>query len=160
MTSCAGLNVRSLSGTGTDVKANGIRYYEPANFLLVYSDSAGSVHTEVIQLPDTTRKMVAKPHTFLAKNKQTLTFNDGIMTQSDADVDSTAVPSAVITAIKTAATAAMKAGLLNDVDGSKEGSSGTKHLFLEEPRLYKIVVKGDCVTLLGANRHNSITLPL
>ncbi|WP_395753799.1 hypothetical protein [Prosthecobacter sp.] len=161
LTGCAGLNVRSLP-EGADTKADGIRYYEAANFLLVYSDGAGSVRTEVIVLPDTTRKMVAKPHTFLAKNKQTLTFIDGMMTQSEAEVDSTGVPSAMIAAIKTAASAAMKAGLLNDGDAGRSGSGGdrAKHLSLEEPRLYKIVVRGDCVTLVGADSNNSITLPL
>jgi hypothetical protein len=77
---CAGLNVDPIDSTNgasgglDDRSANGIRYYEPAYFLLVYSDAAGSVKTDVLVLPDTTRKMVAQPHSFLSKNKQVLSF--------------------------------------------------------------------------------------
>lgn len=111
--------------------------------------------TEVIVLPDTTRKMVAKPHTLLAKNKQTLTFADGMLKQSDQEADSTAVPSAVVTAIKNATQAAISKGLFN-----LGGTDESKRLRLGAPRLYKIIVKGDTVILVGSDSGETIELPL
>ena len=152
LTACAGLNVTPVFD---DTSANGIRYYEPATFLLVYSDAAGSVKTEIITLPDTTRKMVAKPHTVLAKNKQVLSFSNGMLTQSDQEADSTAIPSAVISAIKIAAQAGISKGLFNAPTAGE-----SSRLTLSAPKLYKVVVRGDTVILQGSSSGDTIELPL
>ena len=152
LTGCAGLNVNPVTD---DSQANGIRYYEPAHFLLVYADAAGSVKTEIIVLPDTTRKMVAKPHTLLAKNKQTLTFSDGMLKQSEQEADSTAVPSAVVTALKVALQSGITKGLFNAGDTTE-----ARRLTLAAPKLYKITVEGDSVVLVGSGSGERINLPL
>jgi hypothetical protein len=158
---CAGLNVDPVapdnnSASGLDDRtANGIRYYEPAYFLLVYSDAAGSVKTDVLVLPDTTRKMVAKPHAFLSKNKQVLSFTDGMLTDSAQTVDSAVIPAALIQAAQTAAEAAAKAGLLN-----APPSKTPQPPVLNAPRLYKIVVHGSSVILLGSAPRDTIQLPI
>jgi len=161
LTGCAGLNVNPIASDDTgkrglnDTTANGIRYYEPAYFLLVYSDAAGSVKTDVLVLPDTTRKMVAKPYSFLANNKQTLSFSDGMLTESTQTVDSTAVPVALIQAAQTAAEAAAKLGLFNAPTTTK-----SERPSLSAPRLYKIVIHGSTVTLLGSAPGDTVQLPL
>ena len=149
---CAGLNV---SAVGDDTKANGIRYYEPANFLLVYSDAPGSVKTEIITLPDTTRKMVAKPHTVLSKNKQTLTFSDGVLTASSQEADATAIPSAVIAVLKSTAAQAISKSLMNAPE-----DSAAQRLKLQAPKLYKIIVNGDTIELVGTDSGDTIHLPI
>lgn len=161
LTGCAGLNVNPIASDNTgdrglnDRTANGIRYYEPAYFLLVYSDAAGSVKTDVLVLPDTTRKMVAKPYSFLANNKQTLTFTDGMLSESTQDVDATAVPVALIQAAQSAAEAAAKLGLFNAPSTTK-----SERPSLSAPRLYKIVIHGSRVTLLGSAPGDTVQLPL
>jgi hypothetical protein len=162
---CAGLDVRPVSDAANphsansadpdDSKANGIRYYEPAYFLIVYSDGAGSVKTDVLILPDTTRKMVAKPHNFLSKNKQTLSFTDGMLNDSAQMIDTTIVPAALIQAAQAAAEAAAKSGLLN-----APSKKTADHLELNAPRIYKIVVQGSSVTLQGCSSSDTIKLPL
>ncbi len=95
---CIKASLRSIC----DEKATGFRYYEPAPFLFVHSDGAGGIAAEVVWLPDTTKKMSISPYAYLASNKTTLTFANGMLTEASTAVDETIIPNAVLSAIVTA----------------------------------------------------------
>jgi hypothetical protein len=110
---CAGNTVKTLpyqadrtAAKTADAKVDGIRYYEEAPFILVYSDSKGGLHTELLFLPDTTRTKVIDPYAWVANNKTVLTFNHGVLTTSSEVLDDTVVPKAIVEAAKTALIAA------------------------------------------------------
>jgi len=145
---CAGTNVSRISnenykvaGKYNDEQADGIRYYESAPFLLVYSDGKGSLKSELLYLPDLTQKRVIDPFNFLAANNSTLTFVNGILTQGKTIVDETVVPKAMIGALEKAAAASL-AGTLN----AAGIASPTQ---LPPPQLFKIVLKDGAAKLVG-----------
>jgi len=133
---CAGFSVQDDSDD-----LDGIRFYEPAPFLLVYSDGKGNLTSQIIMMPDTTRKRVIDLHAFAAKNNTTLTFNKGVLGSSQFVVDSTALPSTLLTSIKALGTAAISAAF-NAPD------SGTTRQ-IPAPYLFKIVVDKDGTRLVG-----------
>jgi hypothetical protein len=138
---CAGYSARPLNGSVDNANAQGIRYYEPAPFLLVYSDGKGNLTSQIIMMPDTSKLMVMDLHAFAAKNNSTLTFDDGVLTSSKFVVDSTAVPAALIDTIKTLGTAAISSAF-NAPD------SGTTRR-IPAPYLFKIVIGRDGTKLVG-----------
>lgn len=79
--------------------AKGFRYFQEAPFLFVHSDGSGGVAGEIVWLPDTTKKMSIRPYAFLATNKTSLSFTNGMLTESSMTADETVIPSAVLTAI-------------------------------------------------------------
>jgi hypothetical protein len=83
----------------TDRKAQGFRYFEEAPFLFVHSDGKGGISSEIVWLPDTTKKMSIKPYALLATNKVSLSFTNGMLTESSTTVDETVIPEAVLSAI-------------------------------------------------------------
>src|SRR5688572_8591116 len=105
---CAGFTTTNIASAEDEAKARGFRYYESAPFLLVHLDAKGSPTTEVLYLPDTTRKRSIQPYAYGASNKATLTFAEGRLTQSKAVVDETVLPSAVLSALEKIALARMK----------------------------------------------------
>lgn len=148
---CAGTTVEPVAWSGgtavdgvrADSEVDGLRYYEGAHFLIVYSDGKGGLKSEVKFLPDLTRKRAIDPYAWFAKNDATLVFTNGILSQSKSVVDETIFPKAAITALEKVATAAIGAFNL------AEGKPAT---YLPLPRIYKIVV-GDkgVLTLLAGN---------
>lgn len=169
---CAGFRTMPVATTDEkigvdDNKANGIRFYEPAVFILVYSNDAGSVRTEVLTLPDTTRKMVVYPRNLLAKSKLSLKFANGMLAEGTAedpsmngDFDATEVPKAIVDLAEKAASAYFGsipgAGKLGNAgDGTSQEVS---RYTLEAPRLYKLVVRGEHVVLQGAHPSDKIEL--
>jgi hypothetical protein len=78
-----------------------------------------------------------------------------MLTDSAQTVDSSVVPVALIQAAQTAAEAAAKAGVFN-----APASVTPKYPVLNAPRLYKIVVHGSNVTLLGSGASETIKLPI
>lgn len=145
---CAGTDVARVSdvtyhtaGKYTDEQADGIRYYDTAPFLLVYSDGNGGLTSQLLFLPDLTQKRVIKPYAVLASNTSTLTFVNGVLTQGKAEVDETLVPKALVGALEKAATAAL-AGTLN-------AAGRTPTAQLPPPQLFKIVIKGETAQLIG-----------
>lgn len=137
---CAGTTVRPAGTTALDDKVNGIRYYESAPFLLVYTDGKGGVISELKFLPDVTTKRSVDPFAVLAQNETTLTFTNGVLSQSKTVVDETTVPKAVVSALEKVATAAMSAA---------DAPEGFRQADLPLPRLYKIVISGDDISLEG-----------
>src|ERR1051325_1610748 len=120
-----------------DEKADGVRYYQTSPYLLVYSDGKGGIGWKIYYLPDQTRKMTAKPYNFLSKVNGDMTFSNGMLTDSSADIDSAALPKGIISALEKLAPALMAAA-----DFPKE-----KGHEIPAPRLYKITVKDDQVIL-------------
>jgi hypothetical protein len=119
-----------------DTKAEGFRYFQEAPFLFVHSDGNGGVSSEIVWLPDTTKKMSVRPYAFLATNKTSLSFTNGMLTESSVTVDETVIPNAVLSAIVTA------------VGRGADGLAGAQ---IPVPYLYKITfdpVTGDA-TLTG-----------
>lgn len=148
LSGCAGTKVARVSnpaynapGKYSDAEANGIRYYESAPFLLVYSDGKGGLTSQLIFLPDLTQKRVIDPYSMLASNNSTLTFVNGVLTQGKTVVDETLFPKAVIGTLERAATALM-AGTLNAA-----GAPPTPQL--PPPQLFRIVLANGSARLVG-----------
>lgn len=134
---------KTQEGLTLDKDATGLRYYEGAHFLIVYSDGKGGLKSEVKFLPDLTQKRSIDPYAYFAKNETTLVFTNGILTQSKSVVDETILPKAAITALEKVATAAISAFNL------AEGKPAT---YLPMPRIYKIIVgSGGQLTLEAGN---------
>lgn len=147
LSGCAGTKVGQIanpaykvSGKFSDAEAQGIRYYESAPFLLVYSDGKGGIVSKLLFLPDLTQKRTVDPYALLASNNTTLTFTNGVLTQGKTVVDETVVPKAVAGALEKAAGAALNA--FNVAGG---GTSGK----LPPPLLFKIIMKGGSARLAG-----------
>jgi hypothetical protein len=145
---CAGTKVARVSnpaynvtGKYSDEDANGIRYYESAPFLLVYSDGKGGLNSQLLFLPDLTQKRVIDPYSVLASNNSTLTFVNGVLTQGKTVVDETMVPKAVIGTLERAA-AAMIGGAFNDA-----GAAPTPQL--PPPQLFRIILANGSARLVG-----------
>lgn len=139
---CSGLSVHKVSD---DDGERGFRYYEPAPFVIVYSDGKTGLTAKIIYLPDLSRKMAAKPYNFVASNTTKLNFSNGILTDSTQKGDETAFPKAVIEAVKTAAVAAAKGVALNQPEQSGE----VPGFAVPAPFLYKIVIDEAGVSLEG-----------
>lgn len=138
---CAGVAVTSLGSTAeADSRARGFRYWQPAPFLFVRADGQGGLLGEIKWLPDTTQKMSARPYAFLASNEAKLDFSDGILTSATIKADETAVINASLTALGKVLTASAK-GAADSPEGSPER--------VPVPHVYKIVIEGNTITLLG-----------
>lgn len=156
---CAGTDVRPIPAPvidagskrvieDADASEDGIRFFQSAPFLLVHSDGKGGLSSEVIYLPDLTKKMAVRPYAYLASNKTTLTFSNGTLSQQTTTVDETTIPKAVVSAIQTAATAALKA-MFNDPN-----SRAANGAVFPNPYLLRIVLTDRGVELHGANNNN------
>lgn len=141
LSGCAGYTSRPVNSNHEDSTAQGIRYYEPAPFLLVYSDGKGNLTSRIIMMPDTSKLMVMDLHSFASKNNSTLTFDHGVLTSSKFIVDSTAVPTALVETIKTLGTAAISSAF-------NAPESGTTRQ-IPAPYLFKIVVGPKGTMLVG-----------
>jgi hypothetical protein len=128
-----------------DAKLCGLRYYRPAPYLLVYSTGKGTVSWEIHYLPEPATLATAKPYNFLASLSAKLEFTEkGTLSSITEEADSTAVPKAILEAIKTAAEIAAK-GVAALV---KEGRKEQDHLF-PPPQLYKVIVENGVVSFQG-----------
>jgi hypothetical protein len=128
-TGCAGVSVqRDVVGRGPKSGADsflhglfffaqpkGIRYYQPANFILVTVDPTGTVITEHKILPDLERKLSAQPVAFLSKigpignSGGEIVLKDGMMVSTKFNADATVIPTAVIKTAEQLASAVVKA---------------------------------------------------
>src|SRR5882757_10510461 len=109
LASCAGVNYQTIRTYGTgdpkaveantaDIAADGIRYYEQVPYLIVYSDGKGGLKSQLLYLPDTTRKKVVHPYAWMANNNLVLTFDKGVLTEGTQTIDETIVPKAAVEA--------------------------------------------------------------
>lgn len=142
-TGCAGITTKPLSKDPSKAASDpGIRYVQDAPFLLVYSDGKGGLNSDVLFLPDTSQKMSVHPYAVLASNKTTLNFTKGVLTSQKTTVDETIVPKAVLSALETAAGAAIKAAF--NVPGERAQTE------LPAPFLFRILVDGETTSLVQA----------
>jgi hypothetical protein len=90
----------------------GFRYYEPATYILAfYNPEDNKLMTKILSLPDTTKRMSSRPYAYFATNNTTLNFTDkGILLMAVSNVDSSAVPSAILTTAANIGAAVVKAG--------------------------------------------------
>jgi hypothetical protein len=134
---CAGATVHPIAyhtgqpdqvGGEPEADVRGIRYYEGAHFLIVYTDGKGGLKSEVKFLPDLTRKRSINPYAYLAKNETTLTFSNGMLTGSKSVIDETVIPKAVISAATKVALASIAAA---------NAADGKQRTYLPQPVLFK-----------------------
>lgn len=137
-----------------DPRATGIRYYRSAPYLLVHSDGKGGLRSEIIWLPDQTAKMSATPSSFLAKLESTLVFDKGVLTNSTDTADATALPKAILSALEKAVPAILA------MRSAEDGKPKEKECLVPAPFLYRIVVEGDKITLVGGDGDVEIHAPL
>jgi hypothetical protein len=130
---CAGLKMENVDTDEADAKARGFRYYETSPFLLVHTDSKGGLKSEVLYLPDKTKKRSIEPYAYGASNKATLKFKEGHLIQAKAVVDETVVPVAIISALEKVASKA--------IFGLDQGGQPRKNT-LPAPYLFRLVKSG------------------
>jgi hypothetical protein len=143
MMGCAGTKYATESPSiGQASEVEGIRYYNDAPFVLVYSDGKGGLSSSLIWLPDTTKVRILRPYAWASKNNATYKFNNGVLTEAKSVVDETIVPAAVLTAAKDIVLARFPNA---DAAGAQPGTA------IPPPALFRIVVdaNGD-VLLRGA----------
>jgi hypothetical protein len=130
-----------------DRKAVGIRYYEASPYLLVYSDGKGGIVWKIYYLPDQTRKMTADPYNYIAKVTANMTFSHGVLSDSTTESDSTAVPKAIMAAVEKL----LPLVLADTAPASRK---------VLPPSLYKIIVKGDGITLAGGPGNTEVNVTI
>jgi hypothetical protein len=148
LASCAGTTVTTVNDQ-QDETARGIRYYPPAPYLLVYTDNEGGLTSRIIYLPDTSQKMSAHPYAILASNTTAFGFDEtmGYLKGFSVDANAEEVPKAFVAALEQVASAAIKAAPaanVVEVNG------------VPAPHLFKIVVRGGEIQLLGGKSNPSV----
>lgn len=123
----------------TESKFKGIRYHLPSTYLLVYASAKDKLKWEIHTLPDPTKRMSTKPYNYLATLDATFVFDEktGVLTSSTEVADSTAVPTALITAVKEIASKRLAIANV-----SNEGE-------YPAPRLYKIIYENGRYHFVG-----------
>jgi hypothetical protein len=137
---CAGITPEKVT-KNNDSDLSGFRYYETSPFLFIHSDGKGGVTSDIIYLPDETKKRSIHPYAYLASNDVTLKFTNGALNEASTNVDETVVPNAVLTALTTVASKLF-------IASPPKGSDGK----VPAPYLYKITMgKDGQITLRGGN---------
>lgn len=151
---CASIKHIPINDENTDRKNKGIRYYQSSPYLIIYSNGKGGIVTQIEYLPDPTKKMSAViPKSFMATIKTALEFDNGVLTSSTGEIDTTAVPKAILKAVETVGTAYLAA--FNII---KEKA---KNFYtVPAPYIYKIVVKGNDVIFIGAQGDHNFKVTL
>lgn len=106
---CAGVEVSNVASDLADADARGFRYYDTSPFILVYADGQGGLTSQVLYLPDTTKKRSIRPYAYGASNQATLTFDNGRLSSAKAVIDETSLPNAVLSGLEKVALANIKA---------------------------------------------------
>ena len=149
---CASATVThtNVSNPTADESNRGIRYFGTSPYLIAYSDGKGGIVTQVSYLPDPAKKMSATPVGRLAEVKATMDFDRGVLTTSVEGGDATAVPKAIVEAVKTFAPLLL-AGLK---------AAEPKQYQVPAPYIYKIVVQGNNVYFLGGQGETPVKITL
>jgi hypothetical protein len=141
LSGCAGFKVVDDVDPDNSDLPHGIRYYEPAPFLLVYSDGKGNLSSQIIMMPDTQKRRVIDLYAYASSNNSTLDFSNGMLTKSVMALDTTTVPSTLLKTIQTLGVEAISAAF-------NAPQSGVTHA-IPAPYLYKIVVNDKGTYLVG-----------
>jgi hypothetical protein len=136
---CAGSDFHRVTDDATDV---GIRYYGSSPYLLIHTDNDGGLVSQLVYLPDKSKKMSVRPYSYLATNATTLTFDKGVLRTGESTVDTAVIPKAVLTALETVAVAAIKGVALQEESEGKGPS-------VPFPVLFKIEVDASGFHLYG-----------
>jgi hypothetical protein len=131
-----------------DDTEKGIRYYNSAPYLLVYSDGKNGLNWEIIYLPDQTKVMAADPKIIGGRTEMTLNFNSGVLTTATTVGDTTALPKALITAVQTALPLLAAA------------AAGPSQPGFPAPSLYRLVVSNGVLSFKGGKGDTSIQVPI
>jgi hypothetical protein len=142
---CAANVVHSLETT----RSTGIRYYESAPYLLVYSNGKGGLVWQIMALPDQSHVMQASPQVLAGRVQMALKFQNGVLISATSVGDSSVVPKAIIAAVQSALPLIVRSAL--------EGPSNKS---FPAPSLYKIIVKGDQIIFVGGKGDQDIAVPL
>ncbi len=145
LTGCAANVTHQLAGA----KSTGVRYYENAPYLLVYSNGKGGLVWQVLFLPDQSHVMEAKPLILGGRTQMALKFQNGVLTSATSVGDTTAVPKAIIAAVQNALPLIAKA----------LAESPPQSAF-PAPSIFKIIVSGDAITFNGGQGSPGIQVPL
>jgi len=133
----------------TNETETGIRYYDSAPFLIVYSDGMGGLKWQIRYLPDQTRIMMATPSIIGGRTEMTLYFQNGMLASASTVGDTTEVPKALIGAVASA---------LPFLIGAAEGAPAPDGF--PAPYIYKLVVSNDKITFIGGQGNTKIQVPL
>jgi hypothetical protein len=125
---CAGITVVPVTQGQDTEDIDGFRYYQTAPFLFIHTDGKGGVTSEIVWLPDQTRKMSIHPYSILASNNTTLKFTNGMLTEASNTVDETVVPNAILTALATTANL-LKFGVPVPAPSGTQGTIPTPYLY-------------------------------
>jgi hypothetical protein len=150
---CATVEHMRITTSDEDKAATGVRYLGTSPYLIAYSDGKGGIVTVVKYLPDPAKLMSAHPEARLADAGTTMTFDRGVLTEAKDSGDATVVPAAIVEAAKTLGPALLAA--MNKA--AKEKQDG---YHIPAPYIFKIVVKGSDVSLVGAEGDAPIKLTL
>ena len=126
--------------------STGIRYYRPAPYLLVYSNSKGGLKWQVLYLPDRTKLMTLMPSVVGGRAEVTLYFKNGMLVGESELGDTTEVPRAIIAAAQTAL----------PLLAAAESTGNT----VPAPYLYRIVVNDTTVQFIGEQGDTSVSVPI
>jgi hypothetical protein len=127
---------------GDETKEKGVRYYDSAPYLIVYSDGMGGLKWQIRYLPDQSRLMAANPTIEGARTEMTLYFQNGVLSSASAVGDTTEIPKALIGAVESA---------LPFLTGAKAATEdeAKKAWGFPAPYLYKIVIRENKLEFVG-----------
>ena len=128
---------------------SGIRYYESAPYLIVYSDGKGGLNWQIRYLPDQTRIMTATPEVVMAHTEMTLYFQNGVLASSSTTGDTTEIPKALISAVQNAIP------LIAALAAEQSQKPG-----FPAPYLYKMVIHGSKILFIGDQGKIKIQVPI
>jgi len=150
-----------------DAKERGVRYYDSAPYLIVYSDGLGGLKWQIRYLPDQSRLMAANPTIQGARTEMTLYFQNGMLASASTVGDTTEIPKALIGAVQSALP--LLAGVPGAAIAEKAGEKNVdEHVTVEKarpkgfpsPYLYKLVVRNNTVLFIGDQGKTKIQVPL
>jgi hypothetical protein len=101
--------------------------------------------------------MVAKPYSTMSSLSSTLAFDKGILTQSTETPDTSALPSAILSA---AEKVLGKLVLRAPGEGAAPPAETTRTNAVPAPYLYKVLVEGPSVRFVGGPGNVDVLVPL
>jgi hypothetical protein len=131
-----------------DETATGIRYYDSAPYLLVYSDGKNGLNWQIIYLADQSHVMTATPQIIGGHTEMTLSFSSGVLSTASTIGDTTALPKALIAAVQTALPLLAAA------------AAGPAQPGFPAPSLYRLVVSDGVLYFKGMKGDTKIQVPI
>jgi hypothetical protein len=115
---CADVKYYRISDDKEDAKSctSGLRYFDTSTYFLLQHDTndptGKAFSTQILYLPDETKKNQAQVRCFLAVNTSSFTFSNAVLTDTTISTDTSVVPVAIINALESALSGAASAGKL------------------------------------------------